>query len=87
MFGRTPIVLLNSLSMPTVRYLGSDENLLSLEAFMNMYHPLASNLEQAQKNRDTKALYPIENLMRVTPFYLRTTLPVSGTLVILKTIE
>ena len=37
MFGRDPIVLPNSLLMHTVRYLGTDENLLSLEALKNMY--------------------------------------------------
>ena len=55
MFARDPIVLLNSIVMPTVRYLGTDENLLSLEALKNMYQFIASNLEQARKKRDTTA--------------------------------
>ena len=56
MFGRDPIVLLNSLLMATVRYLGSNENILSLEALKNMYQLIASNLEQARKKRYIKAL-------------------------------
>ena len=43
------------LLVPTVRYLGTDENLLSLEAIINMYQLIASNLEQARKKGDTKA--------------------------------
>ena len=87
MFGRDPIILLITLLKPTVRYLGTNENILSLEAFKNMYQLIASNLEQTQKKRDTKALYLIENLVRVTPFYLRITLLVCWTLGILKTVE
>ena len=49
MFGRHPTVPLNSLLMPTIRYLGSDENILSLEALKNMYQHVASDLEHARK--------------------------------------
>ena len=49
--GRDPIVPLNSLLMPTVRFLGTDENNISLK---KMYQFIASNLEQARKKRDTK---------------------------------
>ena len=55
MFGRDPIVPLNLLSMPTIRYLGNNENILSIEALKNMYQLIASNLKQAQKKRDTIA--------------------------------
>ena len=54
MFGRDPIVLLNSLLTPAVSYLGTDENILP-EALKNMYQLVASNFEKAQKKRDTKA--------------------------------
>ena len=54
-FGRNLIVPLNSLLMAIVRYLGTDENTLSLEALKNMYQLIASNLEQARKKRDTTA--------------------------------
>ena len=86
MFGRDLIVLLNFLLTPTVRYLGTNENTLSLEALKNMYQLIASNLEQAQKKRDTKAAIP-DRKLRVTLFYLRTTLPACGILGIPETIK
>ena len=46
-FGRDPIVPLKSILTPTVRYFGTKENILSLEALKNMYQPNTSNLEQA----------------------------------------
>ena len=55
MFERSPTVSLNSLLMPTIRYLGTKKNTLSLEAWKNMYKLIASNLEQARKKRGTKA--------------------------------
>ena len=58
MFCRDPIVLLNSLLTPTVRYLGTNENILTLAALKNMYQLIANNLEQGQKKRDTKAPIP-----------------------------
>ena len=42
MFGRDYIIPLNSLLKPTVRYLCTDKNILSLKALQNMYqivHP------------------------------------------------
>ena len=62
MFGRDPIVPLNLLLIPTVRYLGTNENILSLEALKNMYQLVASNLEQAQKNGDNKVPIPDRKL-------------------------
>ena len=62
MFGRDPIVLLNSLLTPTVIYLGTKENILPLEILKNMFQLIASNLEQAQKKRDTKAPIPDRKL-------------------------
>ena len=47
MFGREPIVPLNSLLTPTVRHLVTKENTLSLEALKNVHQLVASNLEQA----------------------------------------
>ena len=66
MFGRDPIVPLNSLLMATVRYLGIDEIILSLEALKNMYHLVKSNLTQ----EIPKPLYLIGKLVRMIPFYL-----------------
>ena len=53
--GRDPIVLLDSLLVPIVRYLGTNENILSPEVLTNMYQLVTSNLEQAGKKRDAKA--------------------------------
>ena len=87
MFGRDPIVPLNSLLMPTVKYSGTDENILSLEALMNMYKFIASNLELAQKKRILKLPDLTENLVRVILFSLRMTLQECGALGISETIE
>ena len=59
MFGRDPIVPLNSLLMTTVRYSGTDENLLSLDALRNMDQLIASNVKQDQKDRDNKGPVPV----------------------------
>ena len=64
MFGRDPIVLLNSLLAPTVRYLGTNGNILSLEALNNMYQLIASNLEQAQMKGNIKAPIPDRKLSK-----------------------
>ena len=47
MFGRDPILPLNTLLGPKVRYLGNDINILSLEAMKNMYEIAATNLKMA----------------------------------------
>ena len=48
MFGRDPVLPLNSLLAPSYRYMGNDANLLSLEALKNMYQIAAENLERAR---------------------------------------
>ena len=48
--------------MPKVRYLGTNENILSLDALNNMYHLFASSLKQARKKRDTRAPVPVRKL-------------------------
>ena len=45
MFGRDPILPLNNLIKPEVRYLGNDENILSLEALKNIYEIAATKLK------------------------------------------
>ena len=57
MSGRDTIVPLNSLLVPTMRYLGTNENILALEDLKNMCQFTASNLEQARKKTDTNPLY------------------------------
>ena len=49
MFGRDPIVPLNTLLGPKMRYLGNDINILSLEAMKNMFEIAATNLKIARE--------------------------------------
>ena len=48
MFGREALLPLNTLFKPAVRYLGNDENLLSLKALKNIYQLVAENLKKAR---------------------------------------
>ena len=50
MFGRDPILPLNTLLGTKVRYLGTDFNVLSLEALKNMFEIAATNLRIATEN-------------------------------------
>ena len=54
MFGRDPILPLNTLLEPKIRYLGNDINVLSLEAMKNMFEIAATNLKLAQERGDPK---------------------------------
>ena len=45
MFGRDPVLPLNTLLGPKMRYLGNDLNVLSLEALKNMFEIVATNLK------------------------------------------
>ena len=54
MFGRDPILPLNTLLGPKMRYLGNDINILSLEAMKNMFEIVATNLKIAQEKGDPK---------------------------------
>ena len=47
MFGRDPVLPLNTLLEPKIRYLGNDVNVLSLEAMKNMFEIAATNLKLA----------------------------------------
>ena len=47
MFGRDPILPLNTLVGPKMRYLGNDINVLSLEPMKNMFEIAATNLKMA----------------------------------------
>ena len=48
MFGRDPVLLLNSLLAPNYRYMGNNANLLSLDTVKNMYQIVAENLHKAR---------------------------------------
>ena len=52
MFGRDPVLPLNTLLGPKLRYLGNDMNILLLEAMKNMFEIAATNLKIAQERRD-----------------------------------
>ena len=52
MFGRDPVLPLNTLLGPKMRYLGNDINILSLEAMKNMFEIAATNLKLAQEKGD-----------------------------------
>ena len=47
MFGRDPVLPLNTLLGPKIRYLRNDINILSLEATKNMFEIAAANLKIA----------------------------------------
>ena len=53
-FGRDPILPLNTLLEPKIRYMGNDVNVLSLEAMKNMFEIAATNLKLAQERGDPK---------------------------------
>ena len=52
MLGRDPVLPLNTLLEPKLRYLRNDINILSLEAMKNMYEIAATNLKMAREKRD-----------------------------------
>ena len=54
MFGRDPRIPLTELLTPRIHYLGTDENILSLEAMTEIYHMVAQNLKLARERRDRK---------------------------------
>ena len=55
MFGRDPVLPLNTLLGPKMRYLGNNMNILLLEAMKNMFAIVATNLKMAQERGDPKS--------------------------------
>ena len=53
MFGRDPVLPLNTLLEPKIRYMGNDMDILSLEALKNMYEIAATNLKMAREKSDS----------------------------------
>ena len=53
MFGRDPRLPLTELFQHKLRYLGTDETILSLQALGNMYLIIAENLRKARERNDT----------------------------------
>ena len=54
MFGRDPVLPLNTLLGPEVRYLGNDINILPLEAMKYIFEIAATNLKIARERGDPK---------------------------------
>ena len=52
MFGRDPVLPLNALLGPKVRYLGTGLNVLSLEALNNMFEIATTNFRTARERGD-----------------------------------
>ena len=52
MFGRDPVLPLNTLLEPKIRYLDNDNNILSLEAMKNIFEIAATNLKLARERGD-----------------------------------
>ena len=48
MFGRDPVLPLNTLLEPKIRYMGNDINIISLETMKKLYEIMATNLKLAQ---------------------------------------
>ena len=55
MYGRDPRIPLNDLLRPRIRYLGTDESILSLQAMRNIYKMVAHNLKTARKCLEKEA--------------------------------
>ena len=51
-YGRDPRILLTEMLTPRIRYLGTDEYILSLEALTEIYHLVAENLKLAREKLD-----------------------------------
>ena len=52
MFGRDPVLPLNTLLKPKIRYMGTDINIISLETMKNLYEVTATNLKLAWEKGD-----------------------------------
>ena len=52
MFGRDPVLPLNTLLEPKIRYMGNDSNIISLETMKNLYEVVATNLKLTQEKGD-----------------------------------
>ena len=63
MFGRDPVLPLNTLLQPKIRYLGNDINVLSLDAMKNMFEIAATNLKLARERGDPQ-VQPVSNKLQ-----------------------
>ena len=58
MFGRDPVLPLNTLIEPKIQYMGNDINILSLEAMKNIFEIATTNLKLAQEKGDPQKPIP-----------------------------
>ena len=58
MFGRDPVLPLNTLLEPKIRYMGNDINIISLETMKNLYEATATNLRLAREKGDPQEQPP-----------------------------
>ena len=58
MFGRDPVLPLNTLLEPKIRYMGTDINIISLETMKSLFEIAATNLKLAQEKGDPQAQPP-----------------------------
>ena len=58
MFGRDPVLPLNTLLEPKIRYMGNDIKIISLEMMKNLYEIVATNLKLAQEKGDPQEQPP-----------------------------
>ena len=52
MFARDPILPLNTLMSPKIRYMGNDHNIILLEAMKSMFELVTTNLKKARARKD-----------------------------------
>ena len=64
MFGRDPVLPLNTLLEPKIRYLCNDINILSLDAMKSMFEIAATNLKLAQERGDPQD-QPLSNKLQL----------------------
>ena len=58
MFGRDPVLPLNTLLEPKIRYMGNDINIISLDTMKNLYEIVATNLKLAREKGDPQEQPP-----------------------------
>ena len=58
MFGRDPVLPLNTLLEPKIKYMGNDSNIISLEMMKKLYEKVATNLKLAQEKGDPQEQPP-----------------------------
>ena len=71
MFGRDPVLPLNTLLGPKMRYLGNDINIVSLEAMKNMFEIAATNIKMAREKGHPKDTFYLPNCNLEIHFWFR----------------